>query len=74
MIPLLEVVGKTGAVAPEQIAANEAKVGVTVGVTVTVADPVFPVPVPPPATDTILYVEVAVGLTAMLTGLAPEAV
>ena len=43
------------------------------GVTVTVADPVFPVPVPPPVTDTILYVEVAVGLTAMLTGLAPVA-
>ena len=43
------------------------------GVTVTVADPEFPVPVPPPVTDTILYVEVAVGLTAMITGLAPVA-
>ena len=47
---------------------------VEVGVTVTVADPVFPVPVPPPVTDTILYVEVYVGLTGMLTGLAPVAV
>ena len=43
------------------------------GVTVTVADPVFPEPVPPPVTDTIVYVEVDVGLTAMLTGLAPVA-
>ena len=38
-----------------------------------VAVPVFPVPVPPPVTDTIVYVEVAVGLTAILTGLAPVA-
>jgi hypothetical protein len=38
--------------------------------TVTVAEPVFPVPEPPPVTDTIVYVEVAVGLTGILTGLA----
>jgi hypothetical protein len=41
--------------------------------TVTVAEPVFPVPVPPPVTDTIEYVEVDVGLTDILTGLAPVA-
>ena len=38
--------------------------------TVTIADPEFPVPVPPPVTDTIVYVEVDVGLTGILTGLA----
>ena len=38
--------------------------------TVTVAESVFPEPVPPPVTDTIVYVEVDVGLTGILTGLA----
>jgi hypothetical protein len=42
-------------------------------VTVTVADPMFPEPVPPPVTDEIVYVEVDVGLTAMLIGLEPVA-
>ena len=40
-------------------------------VTVTVA---VPVPVMPPNTDAIEYVDVALGLTAILNGLAPVAV
>ena len=44
-----------------------------VGITVTVAVPVFPVPIPIPVTDTIEYVVVTLGLTVMLTGLAPVA-
>jgi hypothetical protein len=35
VIPLLEVVGKTGAVAPLQIAGIAVNVGVTIGFTVT---------------------------------------
>ena len=42
-------------------------------VTVTVAEPV-PVPAIPPVTDAIEYVDVALGLTAILNGLAPVAV
>ena len=42
---------------------------VELGVIVIVAAPLFPVPVPPPVTDTIVYVEVVVGFTGMLTGL-----
>ena len=34
----------------------------------------FPVPVPPPVRDTKVYVDVAVGLTEILTGLGPVAV
>ena len=44
-----------------------------IGVTVTVAEPV-PEPVMPPNTDTIEYVDVALGLTAILNGLVPVAV
>jgi hypothetical protein len=36
LIPLVEVVGKADKVAPEQMAATEAKVGVTFGLTVIV--------------------------------------
>ena len=36
LIPLLEVVGKTGAVLPEQIAAIASNVGVMIGLTVIV--------------------------------------
>ena len=36
VIPLLEVVGRTGAASPEQIAATGSKVGVISGLTVTV--------------------------------------
>ncbi len=36
LIPLIEVVGKADKVAPEQMAATEAKVGVTFGLTVIV--------------------------------------
>ena len=36
VIPLIDVNGNTGATAPEQIGATAAKVGVTIGVTVTV--------------------------------------
>ena len=36
VMPLVDVNGSTGAVAPEQIGATAAKVGVTLGVTVTV--------------------------------------
>ena len=36
VIPLLDVVGKTGAVEPEQIGATAVKVGVTFAFTVTV--------------------------------------
>jgi len=43
-------------------------------VTVTVADPVFPVPVPPPVTETIEYVLVEVGETEIETGDEPVAV
>ena len=35
-MPLVDVNGNTGATAPEQIGATAAKVGVTLGVTVTV--------------------------------------
>ena len=41
--------------------------------TVTVAEPV-PVPAIPPVIDVIEYVDVALGLTAILSGLAPVAV
>jgi hypothetical protein len=41
VIPLLDVVGKTGAVAPLQIAGIAANVGVTIGFTVTVKLAVF---------------------------------
>ena len=36
LIPLVEVVGNADKVAPEQIAATEAKVGITFGLTVIV--------------------------------------
>ena len=36
VIPLIDVNGNTGAIEPSQIAATAAKVGVTLGVTVTV--------------------------------------
>ena len=72
-VVFVELVGKALKLPPEHIALTAVKVGVTFGVTVTVALPVFPVPVPPPVTDEIVYVEVDVGLTAMLTGLAPVA-
>ncbi len=63
-----ELIGKEFIVAPEQIGATWLNDGSVGGVTVTVADPVFPVPVnPPPVTDTIVYVEVVIGLTGMLT-------
>jgi hypothetical protein len=67
-ISFKEVVGKGFIVAPEQIGATCVNIGRVGGVTVTVADPVFPVPVnPPPVTDIIVYVEVVIGLTGMLT-------
>ena len=44
------------------------------GVTVTIADPLLPVPVTlPDETDTIVNVEVVVGFTEILTGLVPVA-
>ena len=42
-------------------------------ITVTVAVPVFPEPIPNPVTDTIEYAVVTLGLTVILIGLAPVA-
>ena len=66
----VELVGKEFIVAPEQIAATCVNDGSAGGVTVTVGAPVFPVPVTPPITDTIEYVDVAIGLTEILIVLA----
>ena len=67
----VELIGKEFIAVPEQTAATLVNVGNAGAVTVTVGDPLLAVPVTPPDdTDTIVYVEVVVGLTGILTGLA----
>ena len=71
----MELVGKEFIAVPEQTAAIWVNVGEAGAVTVTVGDPLLPVPVTlPDDTDTIVYVEVVVGLTGILTGLVLVAV
>ena len=60
MIPFVEVVGNTGATVPEQIAGTGSKVGVTIGLTVTVSVVVV---AHWPAVGVKVYVVVAVLLT-----------
>jgi hypothetical protein len=60
VIPFVEVVGNTGATVPEQIAGTGSKVGVTIGLTVTVSVAVV---AHWPAVGVKVYVVVAVLLT-----------
>ena len=64
----VELVGRGSITAPIQAAATWENVGTG---TVTVGDPLLLLPTTlPDDTDTIVYVDVVVGLTGILTGLA----